>query len=91
MIDLEKLDELRSDAEFHAKTGRAWSASALDVIDLLDHIAALEKDAGRYKWLRDETDWEPFDSSWLIEKDIYGCSTRAMDVAIDTAMESNHG
>lgn len=49
MIDLEKLDRLRADAEFHAKTGRAWQASARDVIDLLDHIAQLEKDVDQQK------------------------------------------
>ncbi len=44
-------------------------------------------DAKRYRWLRDGPDeWSPFDSSWLVKNDIYGCPTLAMDVAIDAAI-----
>lgn len=50
-------------------------------------LAEVRKDAARYRWLRDETEWEPFDSAWLNRNDIYGCPTLAMDVAIDTAMK----
>lgn len=62
------------------------------ILALLDRLAAAEArnatltdDAARYRWLRDETEWEPFESAWLIEHDIYGCPTLAMDVAIDAA------
>lgn len=41
MIDLEKLREL---AEDDVKRGRQWSTNSRDVLMLLDHIAALEKE-----------------------------------------------
>lgn len=96
MIDLEKLREKAWEAA-HDPDLDLFDASvmlkdsALAIAQAIDHIAQLEKDAGRYRWLRDDTEWEPFESSWLIKQDIYGCPTLAMDVAIDTAMESKHG
>lgn len=48
-------------------------------------------DAARYRWLRDSTEWEPFDSAWLNKHDIYGCPTLAMDVAIDAARAAQEG
>jgi len=48
-------------------------------------------DAARYQWLRDSTEWEPFDSAWLVKHDIYGCPTLAMDVAIDAARAAQEG
>ena len=80
--------------------GQAWrrdtdyiaAANPAVMLALLDRLAAAEArnatltdDAARYRYLRDETEWEPFESAWLIKHDIYGCPTLAMDVAIDMA------
>lgn len=53
------------------------------------HAAEVERlrgDAERYRWLRDKSEWEPFDSRWLIEVDIYGTPSSEMDAAIDQAI-----
>ena len=79
MIDLEKLRE------------QAPYVGLIDdeLIELLDHIAKLEKDAGRYRFL-----CEKYDVSLLTTFFGNGCINKKIDDvnrAIDTAMESNHG
>lgn len=43
------------------------------------------KDAERYRWLRDKTEWELFDSSWLSKVDLYGGEASDMDAFFDAA------
>lgn len=108
MIDLEKLREQAQDANTaeqwyaaHDMTSCSYdydkafiaACSPSVVIELLDHIAQLEKDAWRYRWMRskatgDATLWE----SVMDGEGLYSMKCEdELDQAIDTAMESNHG
>ena len=68
MIDLEKLRE------------QAPYVGLIDdeLIELLDHIAQLEKDAGRYRYMRDPHSCGDFSNFYLDD----------LDQTIDTAMEA---
>lgn len=90
MIDLEKLREI-------AKLGCPIGHECFT--ELLDHIAALEKDASRYRWLRDDSLGTPNDMGELyvtqhriahdddsIDIDLF---MDALDEAIDTAMSAS--
>lgn len=48
-------------------------------------MVPLEKDAARYRWLRD-SEWEMFRDSWLCECHIYGEGPDQLGAAIDAAM-----
>lgn len=86
MIDLEKL---RSQAL------NGLPMSSVYVLELLDHIAALEKDAGRLDWMVNEQVFMEYerDNYWLVFPDgSYQVSSHSSPrKAIDTAMESKHG
>lgn len=75
-IDLEKL---RRDA----LCGAVASGAVLDLIDL---VAALEKDAARYEWLRDNCTKEGVVVDVGAGAEIW-CT---IDEAIDTAMEASN-
>ena len=75
MIDLEKLRD---------KTQECYGVvmiSESEFIALLDYADNLEKDAGRYQYLRDPHSWGDFSNFYLDD----------LDQAIDTAMEAKHG
>lgn len=46
------------------------------------------KDAARYRWIRDGSEWEMFEDRWLTKYDIYGGGPNDMDAAIDEAVEA---
>ena len=82
MIDLEKLRE------------QAPYVGLIDneLIELLDHIAQLEKDAGRWRAVAHTVDLNDFA---VVEYDNFGDSRiitgDEADSLIDTAMEEKHG
>lgn len=47
---------------------------------------AVERDAARYRWLRDDEEWAFFDSGWLVKHDLYGQGSDSLDAFIDAAM-----
>lgn len=71
MIDLEKLRE-------DMQSGQYGGLDVARVIYLLDHIAALEKDAGRWRMVPAFLEDHQIDYVRLVRD-------------IDTAMESKHG
>lgn len=87
MIDLEKL---RHEAEDMSNVGLIRTVN-----DLVDHIAQLEKDAGRLDWMVNEQVFMEYerDNYWLVFPD--GSEQKSSYItprqAIDTAMESKHG
>lgn len=87
-IDLEKLREM---AEDDVKRGRQWSTDSRDVLMLLDHIAALEKDAAR--WNAATRNMELNDVC-VVVYDNFGdgrtVTGEEADQAIDTAMEASN-
>lgn len=93
MIDLEKLRARASGIpDSDGAIGPTW-CTPTEVLELLDHIAQLEKDAWRYRWMRskatgDATLWE----SVMDGEGLYSMKCEdELDQAIDTAMESKHG
>ena len=81
MIDLEKL---RAEVKQYQRDNLGVSANI--VIKLLDHIAQLEKDAARWRFL-----CEKYDVSLLTTFFGNGCINKKIDDvnrAIDTAMEA---
>ena len=82
MIDLEKLREIAETVETEF-----FTINADEVLELLDHIAALEKDAGRYEWLRDNCTKAGIVVDVGAGAEIW-CT---IDEAIDTSMEAKHG
>ncbi len=64
------------------------AASPAAIIELINRVEKAEKDAGRYRWLRD-SEWEMFTDRWLCEHDIYGEGQDQLGAAIDTAMEAS--
>lgn len=97
MIDLEKLREIAETVETEF-----FTINADEVLELLDHIASLEKDAGRLDWIEKNGDVRiqkvraGFNGPirWDVEYGPYDGEARSkkdMRTAIDTAMESNHG
>ena len=88
MIDLEKFLE---DYGYDIENKSAVRIDSEHVQCLLDHIAQLEKDAGRYQWLKNKGRY----CDWRVEQENNGWMTThsasTLDQAIDTAMESNHG
>lgn len=54
------------------------------ILDLLTRLEAAEKDAARYRWLRDgPEEWDCFSTAWLGGLGIYGDGPVQMDMAID--------
>lgn len=102
MIDLEKLRErVQGQPTDQGVYGPTW-LNPLEALALLDHIAALEKDAGRLDWIEKNGDVRiqrvraGFNGPirWDVEYGPYDGEARSkkdMRTAIDTAMESNHG
>lgn len=104
MIDLEKLREMAQDANTaeqwyaaHDMTSCSYdydkafiaASSPAVVLELLNQISQLEKDAGRWRFL-----CEKYDVSLLTTFFGNGCINKKIDDvnrAIDTAMEANHG
>ena len=85
MIDLEKLDAAATHAQVHGYLLK-WDGS--EIRQLVDRIAKLEKDAGRYRFL-----CEKYDVSLLTTFFGNGCINKKIDDvnrAIDTAMEAKH-
>lgn len=58
------------------------------ILALLDRLEKAEKDAERYRWLRD-SEWEMFEDHWLCERHIYGEGPDELNAAIDAAMEAS--
>ena len=68
----------------------AWTAAASPdrIARLLARLEEAEADAGRYRWLNGpDSEWEPFDSSWLSHVNLYGQMPADMDAYIDAAMQ----
>lgn len=95
MIDLEKLRARASGIpDSDGAIGPTW-CTPTEVLELLDHIAQLEKDAGRLDWMVNEQVFMEYerDNYWLVFPD--GSEQKSSYItprqAIDTAMESKHG
>ena len=99
MIDLEKLREVMIDLR---DKDYNHGASPAEVLELLDHIAQLEKDAARLDWIEKNGDVHiqrvraGFNGPlrWDVEYGPYDEEARSkkdMRTAIDTAMEAKHG
>lgn len=87
MSDAEKLTEQRHAIERHAAYSHRDAMAV--IIKLEGRIAELDKDAARYRWLRDTGDGKPM---VLIESRWYGNQHRAgldLDAAIDAAMQGS--
>ena len=89
MIDLEKLREVMIDLR---DKDYNHGASPTEVLELIDHIAQLEKDAGRWRAVAHTVDLNDFA---VVEYDNFGDSRiitgDEADSLIDTAMEEKHG
>lgn len=102
MIDLEKLLARASGLpDSDGAIGPTWCTPA-EVLELLDHIAQLERDAGRLDWMIEQrayvvSDETCCDGYWLNWARPDGTTwTQANEhetprQAIDTAMEAKHG
>lgn len=93
-IDLEKL---REQAEDDVKRGREWSTTSRDVLMLLDHIAALEKDAalmkdcvGTLRFIRDTFQKDLNQGYITKDKQFFVEMAKPYLAAIDTAMEESN-
>lgn len=64
---------------------RKQCADAIEA--LMGRLEKAEKDAERYRWLRD-SEWEMFKDYWLCERHIYGEGPDELNAAIDKAMEA---
>lgn len=75
------------DAEDEVPLVRLSDVQALagEVERLRADVEALTADAERYRWLRDVSEWEMFEDSWLTKNDIYGQGPADMDTVIDSA------
>ena len=92
MIDLEKLRARASGIpDSDGAIGPTW-CTPTEVLELLDHIAALEKDAGRWNAA---TRNMALNDVCVVVYDNFGdgrtVTGEDADKAIDTAMESKHG
>lgn len=76
-IDLEKLRK-------HAERGVPLGSS--QILELVQYIAALEKDAARYEWLRDNCT----KSGIVVDVGAGAEIWCTIDEAIDTAMEASN-
>lgn len=104
-IDLEKLRARASGLpDSDGAIGPTW-CTPTEVLDLLDHIAALENDAARYRWLRSRKSLtlETLPQTWIREDGSRYQSTHylasggslypsmeTLDLTIDTAMEASN-
>lgn len=84
MIDL---NAIRAAADFCETRGMVVELEPATVIALLDRLEAAEKDAARYRWLRDGNDHKNSPAT-QIAMHSYGLEwDAAIDAAIDAAMK----
>lgn len=89
MIDLEKL---RTEAQELMPYGVGVEMSCGKVLELLDHITQIEKDAGRLDHLVTSFAIDGIlGLQCLIDEDGFVLSSHAARQAIDTAMEASNG
>lgn len=75
--------KLRRFAELARQEEReAWRA------DWLREVEPLRQNAERYRVLRDDPEWDCFDSRWLHKHDLYGQTGADLDAAIDATIRS---
>lgn len=98
MIDL---DELHDKMVSYRLVGFTKSdIGTIDALELLGRLGQAEKDAARYRWLRDVAPEVDFESPLAVMADEYGCVIGAdnyceilfsdrLDAAIDEAMRCN--
>ena len=74
MIDLDKLDSRCKKASRNVDGNHPVIASAESIVELITRIRQAEKDAARYRWLRDEAsmaDMQDFSFSLTSERDSF--------------------
>ena len=72
----------------HGGNGFVIGTDAADRIESLEaELAAVRGDARRYRWLRD-SEWDCFDSAWLVKIDVYGQGPSDLDAYIDATIAS---
>ena len=79
------LPEKEWDAELWANAEYIAAANPAAILELLDRLEKAEKDAARYRWLRDGCD-EKGNAASHIAANCYGMEWNAL---IDTAMEAS--
>lgn len=80
MIDLDKLESRCKKASRNGDGNHPVIASAESIVELITRLRQSEKDAARYRWLRDLTDGSAHEEIGNYPGDMW-------DAAIDEAMQ----
>lgn len=89
--------ECRQGADDHAGMGHEFDANLFDrladaLIEISGRLRAAERDAERYRWLRDSGCFSPsaFGNGWSLNCGYTRAQPESLDDAVDTAMKGDN-
>ena len=85
----EQIAEIEGEAIEAVQINWPTSISGARILALISRLRAAERDAARYRWLRERGDACQWMNIIRIDLDEFVCQENALDLAIDTAMKGD--
>ena len=84
-------DEQIADLENHCQKLHGFAMTSQMVMQMITRLREAEKDAARYRWLRDSGNFSPsaFGNGWSLNCGYTRTQPSLLDTAIDTAMQEH--